>query len=85
MSKTKNTLVDLNNLLFEQLERLNDDELSQEELEQEINRSKAMTDVAKTVIDNASLAFSTMKHMDEYGYRIVKGEAKVPDMLEVRE
>lgn len=38
----RNKLTDLNNHLFEQLERLNDDELSEEELEKEIKRSKAM-------------------------------------------
>lgn len=85
MAGTKNTLTDLNNLLFEQLERLNDEELTTEELEKEINRGKAMTEVAKTVIDNAHLAFETMKHMDEYGYRVVTGKAKVPEMLEVKE
>ena len=32
----KNTLADLNNHLFEQMERLNDDDLNNEELDKEI-------------------------------------------------
>lgn len=32
----KNTIVDLNNYLFEAIERLNDDELTDEQLEKEI-------------------------------------------------
>ena len=34
-----NTLTDLNNYLFEQLERLNDDELDDEGLDREIRKS----------------------------------------------
>lgn len=64
----KNTLLDLNNHLFESIERLNDDDLSEEELEREIKRSDAVGKIAKTIIDNASLALSAKKHMDEYGY-----------------
>lgn len=52
----KNTLADLNNYLFESIERLNDDELSSEELDKEIKRSEAVQKVAKTIIDNGSLA-----------------------------
>lgn len=63
----KNTLSDLNNYLFEQLERLNDDELTEEELEKEIKRSETVTKVAKTIIDNGQLALQTKKHLDEYG------------------
>ena len=46
----KNTLADLNNHLFEQMERLNDDDLNNEELDKEIKRAKAMTDVSSQII-----------------------------------
>lgn len=63
----KNTLTDLNNYLFEQLERLQDDSLDQEGLEKEIQRSDAVQKVAKTIIENGSLALNAKKHLDEYG------------------
>ena len=63
----KNTLTDLNNYLFESIERLNDDSLSDEELDKEIKRSEAVQKIAKTIIDNGSLALQAKKHMDEYG------------------
>ena len=63
----KNTLGDLNNYLFEQLERLQDDELTDEQLEREITRSKAVQGIAKTIIENGALALNAKKHMDEYG------------------
>ena len=63
----KNTLTDLNNYLFEAIERLNDDELTEEQLDQEIKRSEAVQKIAKTIIDNGSLALQAKKHMDEYG------------------
>lgn len=63
----KNTLTDLNNYLFEQLERLQDDDLDDEGLEKEIQRSEAVQKVAKTIIDNGQLALQAKKHMDEYG------------------
>lgn len=52
---------DLNNFLFGQLERLDNPELSQEELEQEIKRSSAMTDVAEQVIKNANTVLTAEK------------------------
>ena len=35
-----NKLIDLNNLLFEQLERINDDDLSDDELEKQLKKSE---------------------------------------------
>ncbi len=63
----KNTLTDLNNYLFESIERLNDDELDNEALEKEIKRSKAIQETAKVIIDNGNLALQAKKHLDEYG------------------
>ena len=63
----KNTLSDLNNYLFEQMERLQDDSLSDEELEKEIKRSNAVQSVAKMIIENGELALKAKKHLDEYG------------------
>ena len=82
----KNTLSDLNNYLFESLERLMDDDLDEEGIQREITRSQAVTSVAEAVIKNGELALKTMKHLNEYGYT-VKGDsnglAPVPPMLEV--
>jgi hypothetical protein len=75
----KNTLTDLNNYLFESLERLTDDSMTEEQLQKEITRSKAVTSVAETIIQNGHLALQTMKHMDDMGY---EGRKNVPTMLE---
>lgn len=63
----KNTLTDLNNYLFEQLERLQDDSLDEAGLDKEIQRSEAVQKVAKTIIDNGQLTLQAKKHLDEYG------------------
>ena len=62
----KNTLEDLNNHLFAQLEMLSDEDLSSEELEKEITRTKAITEVAGKIIDNSSTVLEAM--------RLVKGK-----------
>lgn len=63
----KNTLGDLNNYLFEAIERINDDSLDDAALDREIKRSEAVQKVAKTIIDNGNLALQAKKHLDEYG------------------
>jgi hypothetical protein len=77
----KNTLTDLNNYLFETLERLTDDGLTEEQLQREIIRSNAVTSVAETIIHNGELSLKAMKHVEEYGYSLEKGK-KLPPMLE---
>lgn len=79
----KNTLNDLNNHLFEAIERLNDDELDGEALERELKRADGITKIAEKIIDNGNLAFRTMQHMDQYGYGT--GEKIAPAMLTMRE
>lgn len=63
----KNKLIDLNNHLFMQLERLGDEDLSNEELEKEIKRTKALTDVSEQIIENANTALRAAKLAAEYG------------------
>ena len=74
----KNTLTDLNNYLFETLERLTDDSLSEEDLQREITRTEAVTRVAETIIHNGELSLKEIKHVEEYGDR----NKKLPPMLE---
>lgn len=74
----KNNLSDLNNYLFEALERLNDDESLEksEDFEKEIKRSKAITDVAKSIIDNANTELNAIKLANEFGKNV-----EIPKML----
>lgn len=74
----QNTLGDLNNHLFAQLERLNDEDLTQEDLHSETERAKAITLVAGKVIDNAKLVLEAKKFMDNK----IDAELNVPKMLE---
>lgn len=75
----KNTLTDLNNYLFEQIERINDDSLTTEELERELRKTDSIVKLSEKIIDNGELAFKTMQHMDNYGYN-TKARV-VPPML----
>lgn len=74
----KNTLGDLNNHLFAQLERLGDEELTGEELVEEMSRAKSITSVASQIISNGSLVLQAQKLADNF----VDAEAKMPKMLE---
>lgn len=61
IAMTRNTSADLNNHLFEQLERLNDDEMGGEDLKEEIERSRAMANISRVIIDNAKLSLDARK------------------------
>lgn len=78
----KNKLTDLNNHLFEQLERLNDEELSGEKLQQEIERAKAITSVATQIISTADTNLKVASLMIDYGY---KDNVNMPKLLGVEQ
>lgn len=57
----RNKLSDLNNHLFAALERLNDDELTTEQIAAESQRAEAIIGVANQIINNAKIAIDAMK------------------------
>ena len=74
----KNTLGDLNNHLFEQLERLNDEDIKGEDLTQEIQRAKAITGIASQIIQGGNLVLRAQEMVNNS----LSAGAKVPKMLE---
>ena len=70
----KNSLEDLNNHLFAQLERLGDEDLAGEDLagedlSKEIERAKAIGGMADRIIGNAQVVLEAEKLKAEYGGR----------------
>lgn len=65
----KKNLNELNNYLFEELERLNDDEELKTNMDMEIKRAKAITDVSTTIINNARVILEAKKYADEFGIK----------------
>ena len=73
----KNKALDLNNHLFAQLERLGDEELAGEKLDEEIGRAKAIAGIAEQIIANGGLVLKASAVAREAGH-----EMKMPMFLE---
>jgi hypothetical protein len=75
----KNKLSDLNNYLFEELERLMDDEVCKdtESTLREIDRSRAITDVAKTIVAAGHVQLDAIKTAGEWNLK----NKQMPDLL----
>jgi hypothetical protein len=63
----KNKLTDLNDHLFAQLERLGEEELSQEALEKEVQRTNAIIGVSEQIINNAQVALNAAELVAKHG------------------
>lgn len=61
----KSSLIDLNNHLFAQIERLGDEGLEPEQIETEIERAKAIAGVADRIINNAGLVLKARQLAQE--------------------
>lgn len=74
----KNTLGDLNNHLFAQLERLSDEDLTGDKLTEEVLRSKAVTSIASQIISAGSLALAGQRLIEDR----MNDNTKLPKLLE---
>lgn len=61
----KNSLIDLNNHLFAELERLGDEDLKGDELKAEIERANMISSVARAAIDNANTVLRAAKFQED--------------------
>ena len=78
-------LDDLNEYLFLSLDRITNDDLSDEDLDREIKRAASVTKIAQTIINNGNLALNAMNAVNEYGFNAKNPEKNIPKMLEVGE
>lgn len=63
---TRNKTTDLSNHLFEQLERLNNDELTKEEIDMELQRTRGIVSISNSIIANEKIQLDTAKTILEY-------------------
>ncbi len=68
---TGSTISDLNDHLFAQLERLSNNELTPEQIEQEAQRAEAIVAVADTITGNATLQLQAAKLFAEHGRAVL--------------
>lgn len=71
-----NTMQDLNDHFFAELERLGDEGLSDEKLDQEIKRAQAIAEIGRAAIENANVVLQAEKFRENR----LSGEP-VPRML----
>ena len=73
----KNKITDLNNHLFAQLERLNDETLTEEQVAQEVKKAKAISTVASQIIKSQKVVIDAMKLVANGDYTV----NELPEMI----
>lgn len=62
-----NGITDLNGILFERLKAFENDQLTEEELNREIQKTDAIVKVSDVILRNATLALRAQELFDTYG------------------
>lgn len=76
----KNKLADLNNHLFAQLERLGEEDLTDEQIEKEAKRADAIVSIADQIVRNADLQLKAASLLAHHGYHFAPHLASIaPD------
>lgn len=78
----KTNLNNLNNYLFEQLERLYDED---EDFDKEVKRAKLVATIGTAIINNAKLILAAKKYADEMGYTNSSEVLKLEDKLQSKD
>lgn len=73
----ENNLCKLNDYLFDEIEKLSKD-IPEEKLNMEIQRSRAISSLAKNVIDNANVVLEAQKYVD------IKNNKEMPTLLDFK-
>jgi hypothetical protein len=73
----RNKITDLNNHLFAQLERLNDEQLKGDKLAQEIERGKAVAAIAQQIVVAAKVTVDAAKLLERTGKGITKNDLQL--------
>lgn len=67
----KNKLTDLHDHLFAQLERLSDEDLTEEEIDKEVKRADAIVLISDQIVSGQRLRLSAAKLYAQHGDRIL--------------
>ncbi|SHE77717.1 hypothetical protein SAMN05444339_10232 [Loktanella atrilutea] len=67
----KNSIQDLNNHLFAQIERLSDEAMTAEDIEKEVKRAGALVSVADQITGNAELQLKAAKLYADHGEKVL--------------
>lgn len=73
----KNKLADLNDILFAQLERLTNEDLTAEQIDQEVSRTQSVVQIADRIVGTARLQLDGAKFLADSG----GGARKLPASL----
>ena len=69
---SKSTLTDLNEHLFAQLERLNDEDVKGDELAEEIERSKAISQISNQIVSAGKLMLDASTMVNRPNMKVEK-------------